>query len=83
MSIQTLLAGRKDKDTGEWIKGARDRRDDVQRLLTNGVDPSEQRKSNHAVTERAANSFEAVAREWIASFQEVGTRTTQQDPRAA
>jgi len=51
------------------LKQARDRRDDAKKLLANGVDPSEQRKATKAaVTERAANSFEAVAREWFASF---------------
>jgi integrase len=51
------------------LKQARGRRDDAKRLLANGVDPSEQRKATKAiVTERAANSFEAVAREWFASF---------------
>ncbi len=49
------------------LKQARERRDDAKRLLANGVDPSEQRKAHKAtITERAANSFEAVAREWIA-----------------
>jgi len=63
------LAGRKDKDTGQWVKGARDRREEVKRLLANGIDPSEHRKAHKAVViERAANSFEAVAREWIASY---------------
>ncbi len=51
------------------LKKARERRDDAKRLLANGIDPSEQRKAHKAiVTERAANSFEAVAREWFASF---------------
>ncbi|MGH8629214.1 MAG: tyrosine-type recombinase/integrase, partial [Burkholderiales bacterium] len=51
------------------LKQARERRDDAKRLLAKGVDPSEQRKAEKAIiTERAANSFEAVAREWIASF---------------
>ena len=51
------------------LKQARGRRDDAKRLLANGVDPSEQRKATKAiVTERAANSFEAVGREWFASF---------------
>ncbi len=62
------LAGHKDKDTGQWVKGARDRREEVKRLLANGIDPSEHRKAHKAVIiERAANSFEAVAREWITS----------------
>ena len=51
------------------LKQARERRDDAKRMLANGIDPSEQRKATKAaVTERAANSFEAVAREWFASF---------------
>ncbi len=51
------------------LKQARERRDEAKRLLANGVDPSEQRKAHRAaVTERAANSFEAVAREWFASY---------------
>lgn len=51
------------------LKQARDRRDDAKKLLANGVDPSEQRKATKAaVTERAANSFEAIGREWFASF---------------
>jgi integrase len=51
------------------LKRARERRDDAKRLLANGIDPSEQRKAHKAtVTERAANSFEAVAREWFAAF---------------
>jgi integrase len=51
------------------LKQARERRDDAKRLLANGIDPSEQRKATReAITERAANSFEAVAREWFAAF---------------
>lgn len=51
------------------LKQARERRDDAKKLLANGVDPSEQRKATKAaVTERAANSFEAIGREWFASF---------------
>ncbi len=51
------------------LKQARERRDAAKKLLANGVDPSEQRKAHRAaVTERAANSFEAVGREWFTSF---------------
>lgn len=51
------------------LKQARDRRDDAKRVLANGIDPSEQRKAQKAiVTERAGNSFEAIAREWFAAF---------------
>ena len=61
------LAGRKDKTTGEWVKGARDRRDEVRKLLTEGIDPGENRKAlKSARADRAANSFEVVAREWYA-----------------
>lgn len=48
-------------------KQARERRDDAGKLLANGVDPSIDRKvQKAAVVERAANSFEVVAREWFA-----------------
>ncbi|HBD39177.1 MAG TPA: integrase, partial [Cupriavidus sp.] len=48
-------------------KEARTRRDDARRLLANGVDPGiERRVQKAASVERAANSFEAVAREWFA-----------------
>ena len=47
-------------------KEARVRRDEA-RLLAHGVDPSIERRVQKAATvERAANSFEAVAREWFA-----------------
>src|SRR5262245_80911 len=61
------LAGR--KGNGEWIAGARDKRDEARRLLAQGVDPGEHRKvAKSARVERAANSFEAVAREWFAKY---------------
>ncbi|MGE8364456.1 tyrosine-type recombinase/integrase [Cupriavidus sp.] len=48
-------------------KEARMRRDDARKLLANGVDPGiERRVQKAASVERAANSFEAVAREWFA-----------------
>lgn len=57
------------------LKQARERRDGAKRLLANGIDPSEQRKAHKAiVTERASNSFEAVAREWFASFSKKWVR---------
>ncbi|MBK7135407.1 MAG: integrase arm-type DNA-binding domain-containing protein [Rhodocyclales bacterium] len=53
------------KDVG--LKEARERRDEARKLLANGVDPSENRKAQKmARADRAANSFEAVAREWYA-----------------
>jgi integrase len=46
---------------------ARERRDEARRLLAQGVDPGETRKAEKAAGEqRAANSFEVVAREWLA-----------------
>jgi integrase len=66
---EVALAGRKDKDTGEWLDGARDKRDQVRRLLAEGIDPGEHRKAvRRTQVGRAANSFEVVAREWFAKF---------------
>jgi integrase len=49
------------------LKDARTRRDDARKLLADGVDPGENRKAVKAAKqERAANSFEVVAREWYA-----------------
>lgn len=46
---------------------ARERRDEARKLLANGVDPGESRKAEKAAgEERATNSFEVVAREWLA-----------------
>jgi integrase len=44
---------------------ARDRRDEARKLLADGVDPSAQRKAEkREAAGDAANTFEAVAREW-------------------
>jgi len=52
-------------DTG--LADAREKRDAARKLLAGGVDPSEQRKATKAAgNERAANSFEVIAREWHA-----------------
>ena len=49
------------------LKDARERRDEARKLLANEVDPAENRKQQKAAKAvRAANSLEAVAREWIA-----------------
>jgi integrase len=51
------------------LKDARDRRDASRKLLANGIDPSENRKAmKSARADRAANSFEMVAREWFAKY---------------
>ena len=45
----------------------RERRDDARKLLADGIDPGEHRKAEKAAGEqRAGNSFEVVAREWLA-----------------
>lgn len=49
------------------LKQARDRRDEARQAVAEGIDPSEQRRARKiAGEERAANSFESVAREWYA-----------------
>jgi integrase len=49
------------------LRDARDKRDEARKLLAAGVDPSQNRKATKAArAERAANSFEVVAREWYA-----------------
>lgn len=51
------------------LKSARDRRDEVRRLLVDGVDPSMNRKAQKAAqVVRSSNSFEVVAREWFAKY---------------
>jgi integrase len=51
------------------LKDARNRRDAARKLLAEGIDPGEDRKTQKAVKQdRAANSFEAVTREWFGRF---------------
>ena len=65
------------------LKGARDRRHDARKLITDGVDPSANRKAEKlAITDGAANRFEVIAREWYAKFSPTwapshGKRTIQ------
>jgi integrase len=48
---------------------ARGRRDDARKLLAEGVDPSANRKATRlAGSDRTANSFEVVTREWFGKF---------------
>jgi len=50
------------------LKDARDECAKARALLAKGIDPSAQRKATkHTRSERLANSFEAIAREWFAS----------------
>ncbi len=49
---------------------ARERREEARKLLADGIDPSENRKAQKsAKADRAANSFEVVAREWYAKHK--------------
>ena len=51
------------------LRAARDRRDTERKLLAEGIDPSKSRKTEKsAQANRAANSFEQVAREWFGKF---------------
>src|SRR5271170_2223747 len=51
------------------LKDARDRRDAERKLLADGIDPSENHKAQKSArADRAANSFEVVAREWFAKY---------------
>jgi hypothetical protein len=64
------LASRTEKDKGTGkarkIKGARELCAEARELLASGVDPSANKKAAKAAQgERAANSFEIVAREWF------------------
>ncbi|WP_243373618.1 integrase arm-type DNA-binding domain-containing protein [Geotalea sp. SG265] len=52
------------------LADARQRRDEAKRLLTNGVDPGELKKSQkEARNETAANSFQQVALEWHTKYK--------------
>ena len=48
---------------------AREKRDESRKLLAEGIDPGENRKAAKAAkADRAANSFEVVAREWFGKY---------------
>jgi integrase len=51
------------------LKDARARRDEARKQIADGIDPSITRQVHKAEkTERAANSFESIAREWYSKF---------------
>lgn len=53
---------------------AREKRDEARKLLQNDVDPAQYRKETKAMQkEQAANSFEAVAREWFTKNKHIWT----------
>jgi integrase len=48
------------------LKKARDRRDEMRKLVADGIDPSAARKQQKLMAlDDAANTFEAIAREWF------------------
>jgi integrase len=56
------------------LKDARAKRDELRRLLANGIDPGQHRQLEKVRgVEAAANSFEAVALEWLAKFDDSWT----------
>ena len=64
---------RKDLSLGTYpavsLKTAREKRDEARKLLAKGIDPSAIRKAERRTVEvAAAETFEAVAREWFAKF---------------
>jgi len=47
------------------LKRAREKRDDARKLVADGIDPADKRQAESVA---AADTFEAVAREWFAKF---------------
>ena len=61
------------------LAGARKRRDEALALLTEGIDPSEQRKAAKvARAGLAANTFEVIGREWYAKIAPTLADTTSE-----
>jgi hypothetical protein len=51
----------------------KERRDDARRMLSNGVDPAEQKRvDSHSAKISAANTFDVVAKAYIAKNQRDG-----------
>jgi len=47
------------------LSEARDNRDEARKLVSKGIDPSENRKAQKAArNEKVTNNFESIAREW-------------------
>lgn len=56
------------------LKKARETHEEAQKLLKNGIDPQQYKKETKAMRiEQAANSFEAVAREWFTKNKHIWT----------
>ena len=63
------------------LREARDRREEARRMLANGLDPSEVRKSKRAQAEADALTFSAMFYEWHAKFQAHCVPSTAQDTK--
>lgn len=61
------------------LASARQRRDEARKLLASGIDPGEQRKAAKASRDGlAANTFEAIGREWYAKISPSLADTTKE-----
>ena len=66
------------------LASARDKRDAARKLLAASVDPGEHRKAEKlAGEEQAANSFEVIAREWLAKYSPTWAASTGEQDRLA
>jgi len=64
------------------LQKARERRESARKLLSEGIDPSAQRRhERHEAAGRAANSFEAIAREWHSKQSRIWTEHHADDVR--
>jgi len=61
------------------LKRARKKRDDARKLLADGVDPNAKKQADQ---EQQVNTFEAVAREWLALQERSLTESTLTRERA-
>lgn len=60
------------------LADARERRDEARKLLASGIDPSEKKKADkNKRLELAANSFEAIGREWYAKTSQTMAESTK------
>jgi len=61
------------------LKEARDKRDEARKQIAAGIDPGENRKAQKSArADRAANSFEVIAREWFAKYSSTWAATHSQ-----
>lgn len=58
------------------LKRAREKRDEARRLIADGIDPSERRKAEKAAR---ADTFETIAREWLAQQTRLSEATRKRD----